>query len=235
MITTLAFDIYGTLINTQGVVSELHKIIGKKAEEFSALWRNKQLEYSFRRGLMHEYKDFSICTRDAFNYACSFFDISCTEAQKKRLLDIYQVLPAFNDVETALRLLKHESYSIFAFSNGTEEAVRKLLINTNLDSLFDGIVSVDAVQSFKPDPKVYLHFLEATQSKLMDVWLVSSNPFDVIGAISSGMKAIWIKRDERSTFDPWGIEPTITITSLLKIHNSIVDFAAKSKQTISLK
>jgi 2-haloacid dehalogenase len=35
MAITLAFDVYGTLINTDGVQAELKQIIGEKAEEFS--------------------------------------------------------------------------------------------------------------------------------------------------------------------------------------------------------
>ena len=48
---TIAFDVYGTLIDTDGVVSQLREWIGSQADVFSQTWRSKQLEYSFRRGL----------------------------------------------------------------------------------------------------------------------------------------------------------------------------------------
>ena len=66
--TTLALDVYGTLIDTNGVLLKLREHLGNQAEAFSALWRDKQLEYSFRRGLMNKYVDFSICTQEAFTY-----------------------------------------------------------------------------------------------------------------------------------------------------------------------
>ncbi|RMF46291.1 MAG: haloacid dehalogenase type II, partial [Deltaproteobacteria bacterium] len=50
--TTLAFDVYGTLIDTHGVLTALEKLVGDKALAFSNSWRDKQLEYSFRKGLM---------------------------------------------------------------------------------------------------------------------------------------------------------------------------------------
>ena len=65
MATTLAFDVYGTLINTHGVVSLLENMIGDNAHAFSTTWREKQLEYSFRRGLMQNYVLFSVCTEQA--------------------------------------------------------------------------------------------------------------------------------------------------------------------------
>ena len=62
MSVTLAFDVYGTLIDTHGIISILHELIGDKAKDFSKTWRAKQLEYSFRRGLMQNYENFSVCT-----------------------------------------------------------------------------------------------------------------------------------------------------------------------------
>jgi 2-haloacid dehalogenase len=45
-------------------------------------------------------------------------------------------------------------------------------------------------------------------------WLVSSNGFDVIGAVSAGMKAAWLKRFDGVVLDPWEFEPTQVIRSL---------------------
>ncbi len=59
MSVTLAADVYGTLIDTQGVVSTLKEMVGSKAEKFSCTWREKQLEYSFRRELTQK-SDLSI-------------------------------------------------------------------------------------------------------------------------------------------------------------------------------
>ncbi|MHB1621242.1 MAG: hypothetical protein ACYCTY_14915 [Sulfuricella sp.] len=49
MAIALAFDVYGTLIDTHGVIVALEKHVGNKASEFSRTWREKQLEYSFLR------------------------------------------------------------------------------------------------------------------------------------------------------------------------------------------
>ena len=46
--------------------------------------------------------------------------------------------------------------------------------------------------------------------------------FDVIGAISAGMKSAWVRRSPEAVFDPWGIEPTITVRSLLELDTMII-------------
>jgi 2-haloacid dehalogenase len=217
MAITLAFDVYGTLIDTHGVVVMLGKHVGEKASEFSRIWREKQLEYSFRRGLMQNYQNFAVCTSDALDYTCAYFKASLSQGDKQELLDAYKVLPAFDDVKEGLDLARKAGFRMFAFSNGSAEAVQALLINAGIREYFIDVVSVDEMKSFKPNPGVYCHFLRRAGATGADAWLISSNPFDVIGAISSGMRAAWVQRTPEALFDPWGIEPTLTVTSLLQL------------------
>lgn len=214
MAITLAFDVYGTLIDTRGVLTSLQTIIGDKAEDFSNRWRDKQLEYSFRRGLMQNYQSFAVCTSNALDYCCAVYKVELSPRQKEHLLGVYRILPAFADVKQALVDLQAADYRLFAFSNGTAEAIEMLLKNAGIRDLFAGVVSVDDLKSFKPNPAVYSHFLRQSQASGSDAWMISGNPFDVIGAISAGMKAAWVKRSEEAVFDPWGIEPTVTIGRL---------------------
>ncbi|MBU0924893.1 haloacid dehalogenase type II [bacterium] len=215
--TTLAFDVYGTLIDTNGVVDLLEKFIGNKAKAFSTTWRNKQLEYSFRRGHMQNYVSFAICTSQALDYTCLFHKVELNLEQKNELMNIYSVLPAFDDVKEALKKLKEKGFRLFAFSNGKAEAVEKLLIHVGVRELFLDVVSVDDIKTFKPSPGAYAHFLRTAQTNGNEAWLISSNPFDVIGSISAGMKSVWIQRSSESIFDPWEIQPTITVSSLLEL------------------
>ena len=221
MSTTLGFDVYGTLIDTQGVLSSLQNMIPEKAQGFSQTWREKQLEYAFRRGLMQNYVNFSVCTSQALEYTCQFYDVSFTEAQKNELLASYSTLPAFEDVARGLTQLKEANFRLYAFSNGSGEAVDILLSNAGIRDFFEGIVSCDDLKSFKPNPAVYSHFLRQSNASGDSAWLVSSNPFDVIGARSAGMHAAWVQRSSAAVFDPWGIEPTVTVRGLDDLHDGI--------------
>ena len=214
---TLAFDVYGTLINTSGVFNSLEKMIGVKAKLVMNTWRNKQLEYSFRRGLMNKFVDFSVCTKDALEFSCKTYKVNLSNAQKEALMNEYKVLPSFEDVKEGLQTLKNEGHKIYAFSNGSANTVSNLLINAEIIHLFDGVVSVEDVQVFKPSPLVYKHFNKKTGSTRATSWLISSNSFDVIGAASYGMRTAWVKRSSESIFDPWGNEPTTIINSIKEL------------------
>lgn len=221
MKTTLAFDVYGTLIDTNGVINLLEKFIGEKAKVFSATWRDKQLEYSFRRGHMQNYVNFAVCTSQALDYTCLFLKVDLKDEQKKELMDIYAILPAFDEVKEALEKFKKKGFRLFAFSNGKKEAVEKLLTNAGIIDLFLGVVSVDDIKTFKPSPAAYAHFLRSADAKSGDSWLISSNAFDVTGSISSGMRSAWIQRSNENIFDPWEIQPTIKSKSLLELCEEI--------------
>lgn len=221
MATTLAFDVYGTLIDTHGVIAVLEKHVGNKAPEFSRAWREKQLEYSFRRGLMQNYENFAICTGNALDYTSSYFKAPLSHQDKEELMGAYRILPAFDDVREGLARAKKSGFRMFAFSNGSADAVEALLKNAGIRDYFIGVVSVDELKSYKPNPAVYSHFLRRADALGANAWLVSSNPFDVIGAISSGMRAAWLKRSPDDLFDPWGIEPTLTVNSLYNLAEQI--------------
>lgn len=223
MATTLAFDVYGTLIDTQGVMVTLQGQMGPRSSEFSRTWREKQLEYSFRRGLMQNYEEFSVCTSQALDYTCSLLGLPLNQSQKEELLGAYKVLPAFEEVSEGLARAKRAGFRLFAFSNGSAMAVEALLNHAGIREHFIDVVSVDEVKSFKPNPGVYAHFMRRAGSTGSSSWLVSGNPFDVIGAMSAGMHGAWVQRSPNSPFDPWGITPNLTVSNLLNLSDQIMD------------
>ncbi|MEO0895220.1 MAG: haloacid dehalogenase type II [Bacteroidota bacterium] len=217
MALTLAFDVYGTLINTSGVYESVKRLVGNKADSFIQIWRDKQLEYSFRKGCMGIYEGFSACTRYALDYTCEVLAVSLSHEEKRALMGEYSKLPAFSDAQETLTALTSSPHRLFAFSNGEPEALQQLLHHAGILALFEDVISVDPIQTFKPHPKVYHYFLEQTKSKADDTWLISGNPFDVMGALNAGLKSAWVKRNPDKIFDPWGMSPTKTISSLADI------------------
>jgi 2-haloacid dehalogenase len=88
-----------------------------------------------------------------------------------------------------------------------------LLQNAGIIRYFATILSADRVETFKPDPAVYALLAGARQAH-GDVWLVSSNPFDVIGAKACGINTVWLRRDPQRVFDPWEFSPDVVVRTL---------------------
>jgi 2-haloacid dehalogenase len=63
--------------------------------------------------------------------------------------------------------------------------------------------------------------MKRTHANTENSWMVSSNPWDVIGGKAAGLKAAWIKRDPRKIFDPWDIEPDLIVNNLIEFSEQI--------------
>ncbi len=221
--TTLAFDVYGTLIDTAGVTGALEKWVGADATEFSNQWRLKQLEYTFRYGLMEQYRDFRVCTRQALNHCCALLHADLTPEAREELMAHYLKLPVFDDVIAGLDLLAQAGVPMYAFSNGTPADLEQLLAHAGIRAYFDGVVSVHEVATFKPSPRVYRHFLNRAGVRAEDAWLVSSNGFEVCGARATGMEAVWLRRNPAVVFDPWEFTPTVEAATFTEMASRFVD------------
>lgn len=220
----IGFDVYGTLVNPLEMQRHLRTRFGDQAEPISMLWREKQVEYAFRRGLMRHYENFGVCTRQALQFALASLGLELSAQQQEQLLEQYQNLPPFPDVLPALQALRPTVYKLVAFSNGAGATVRNLLERAGIWSDLKGVISVDDLRTFKPDPKVYRYLAEQLRLAPTSTWLVSGNPWDVIGAKSAGLRAAWVKRNLNAVFDPWGIEPDFVVTSLEQLPNALASF-----------
>ncbi len=214
----LAFDVLGTLVDPSGMEAHLRPCFGESAGRAAALWRAKQLEFAIRRALMRRYVNFDVCTAHALTATAGELGRDLSSQESRTLLDQYLTLPAFPDVAPGLRALAEKGHRLVAFSNGTPRTLRLLFEQTGILGCFEEIVSVDEVKTYKPDPVVYEH-LAARMARQFGVekdliWLVSSNLFDVIGAKSSGLRGVWIRRDPKRVIEPWEFAPDLIVESL---------------------
>ena len=181
MKVTLAFDVYGTLIDTAGIAVELEHLVGKQSAVFAERWRDKQLEYSFRKGLMEDYQNFAVCTKQALDFTDAQLKTDLSSSDKTILLEKYQHLPTFTEVNNSLKSLQSLDVQMYAFSNGSADKVIDLLKNAQIFDYFIDVVSTDEIKTFKPNPAVYTHFVRRAKTTPQNSWLISSNPFDVLG------------------------------------------------------
>ena len=210
----LGFDVYGTLVDPLALAEPLRALVGEQAIPFAGLWRTKQLEYSFRRGLMRRYVDFDVCTRQALRYTQQALCCELPESDQARLIDAYLRLPVFPEVVTSLAALKVQGHQLAAFTNGVEASIRALLANAGVLPYLEDVISVDDLRTFKPDPEVYAYLARRTSRTPSETWLISSNAWDVIGAKAAGLRAAWVKRQPDAVFDPWDVEPDVVVSRL---------------------
>src|SRR5712691_10215208 len=213
---SLAFDMYGTLVDPIRIWKQLEHYIRGDAQRIAEIWRQKQLEFTFRLTAMERYEDFEQVTRKALDYALTATGHNLDAQQKSALMAQYNDLERFADVEPGLQRLKKAGYTMVVFSNGSPSMLTAIMQAAQLQEYFQGFVSVDEVKVYKPSPKVYRHVAERLGRANENVRLMSSNPFDVIGARNAGMQAAWIDRSS-GLFDPLDARPDIVASTLLEL------------------
>ena len=216
----LAFDMYGTLVDPAGISRRLERYLPEQAQRLAEVWRRKQLEYTFRLAAMERYQDFEQVTRKALDYALATVGRELAPEQKDDLIERYNDLERFSDVEPGLERLKEAGHAMIVFSNGAPHMLEALMDSAELRPYFQGFVSVDEVKTYKPSPKTYRHAARRLGRPIGEVRLVSSNPFDDIGAQAAGMKSAWVDRSG-GLFDTLGPTPEIVVGTLTELADAL--------------
>ena len=217
-IKAIIFDAYGTLFDVNSAAEKCKDRIGDKWEAFANFWRTTQLEYTWLRSLMKRHKDFWQITEDSLDKSMKAFNID--PSMKNELLNLYQNLSTFREVPKVLNTIKKRKYKLSILSNGTPSLLKKLVKSNNLGNLFDDIFSIEKVQIYKPDSKVYDLPIKKYKIEKKEVVFLSANTWDVSGGGNYGYQSIWLNRNQ-SIFDNLDYKPNFEIRDLSELLNII--------------
>ncbi len=215
MTEVFAFDAYGTLFDVASAIGVHRESVGPDADAFAALWRSKQLEYTWTLTMMGRYEDFWTLTTRALDFCLARYPL-VDGSLRQPLLDAYQVLGAYADVAPTLERLRSNGARIAVFTNGTRGMVTNAIAAAGVSSLIDDVVSLDVARTFKTVPRAYDHLCMQLGVSASEITLVSSNRWDVAGGVSFGLSAVWCNRtnmpDEYSD-----LSPSRTVSTLSEI------------------
>ena len=212
-IQALVFDLYGTLCDVHTVAAACDARFSGRGREISAVWRQKQLEYTWMRSLMGCYENFEKATDDALTFACRQLGLDLSPQVHADLCKAYLRLRAFPEVPAALDELRASGLKLAILSNGSARSIDSVVTHAGIAAKFDELVSVDEVGVFKPDPRVY----ELAERRLgvprSSILFVSSNSWDATGASYYGYATCWVNRGN-GCFDELGRTPDLQVPHL---------------------
>ena len=210
-IKAIIFDAYGTLFDVNSAAEKCKDKIGDKWESFAIYWRTTQLEYTWLRSLMKRHKDFWQITEDSLDKSMKMYKID--SSMKNELLDLYKILSPFEEVPEVLKILKEKNFKLAILSNGTPSLLKELVKSNKLENLFDDLFSIEEVEIYKPDSKVYDMPINKYQIKKEEIAFLSANTWDVSGGGNYGYNSIWVNRDN-NIFDNIDYKPNLEIKNL---------------------
>jgi 2-haloacid dehalogenase len=212
-IKALVFDLYGTLFDVHSVIERCEQAFPGYGETISQLWRQKQIEYTWLRSLMGDYQNFERATADALRYTCNHLGLALNESLEATLCDAYFHITPYPEVPESLQRLRDMDLPLAILSNGSPNSIRRVVENSRTAKLFDELISVDEVKTFKPHRSVYQLGVDRMRLPKEQILFVSCNPWDASGAKHFGYTVCWTKR-RNTAFEELGQRPDMVARDL---------------------
>jgi 2-haloacid dehalogenase len=212
-IRACVFDAYGTLLDFNAAVAAESAALGDRGAELSALWRRKQLEYTWLRSLMRRHADFWQVTSEALDFGLEALGLQQDTGLRDRLLAAYRRLAPYPEVPAMLDALRRGGMRAAILSNGSPAMLEEGVAAAGIAGRLDHLLSVEEVGVFKPSPEVYHLATRRLGLAAHEIAFLSSNGWDVHGAASFGFRTLWVNRTgapaERLPGAPVGVIPDL--------------------------
>ncbi len=200
MIKAVFFDMNETVLNLGLLKEQFDRYFDD--EYVLKYWFTKLLHSSCIMGAMNEYENFGELAGAVLENV--FFESSkpLTQATKTEILGEFRRLPAYEDVQPSIELLKAANIPAVAVSNSSLIMIKEQLSNAGIFNLFDSYYSVDSVEKYKPFKNIYHAAAEEEGLKPEDIVMVAAHDWDLFGAKKAGLKTAYIER-KKTIFNPY--------------------------------
>jgi 2-haloacid dehalogenase len=192
-IRACVFDAYGTIFDFASAAARCGDVLGATTQRLTALWRDKQLQYTWLRAAQGRHADFWQVTGDALDFALETLGLADPRL-RDRLMQLYLRLDPFPEVPAVLGELRSAGFATAILSNGTPQMLTAAIDNAGLGGLFDQVLSVETVGVYKPHPKVYQFACDRLGLAANAIVFLSSNAWDAHAAAAFGMRVVWCNR-----------------------------------------
>jgi len=173
-IRACVFDAYGTLFDFASAAAGCADALGDRAAALTAMWRDRQLQYTWLRAVQGRHADFWQVTGEALDFTLEALQLRAT-GLRERLMNLYLTLAVFPEVPQLMRSLKAAGLTTAILSNGSPAMLRAAVTNAGLGELLDPQLSVEEVGVYKPHPKVYQLAVDRLAFRPEAILFLSSN------------------------------------------------------------
>ncbi len=178
-VTTLLFDIDGTVLNTDEFIVQATehalKTVGYSVPDRSVI--NKTIGIPFP-----EYYVILSGSNDQVD--------ALIEAHRNFQYANYHLVKLFPNSLATLRTLKEQGYKMAAVTSRSNKTSIQTLVDAGIFDLFDKIISFEDVNARKPDPAPLLKALEHFQELPENAVMIGDSDLDVQAGKNAGTKTI---------------------------------------------
>jgi 2-haloacid dehalogenase len=192
-VTACVFDAYGTMFDFASAARSCRGVLGDRIDALTALWRDKQLTYSWLRAVQGRHADFWQVTGDALDFSLKTLRIE-VPGLRERLMSLYLQLEPFSEVQDVLSRLKRAGLKTAILSNGSPTMLDAIVKAAKFEGLLDAVLSVEEAGVYKPHARVYQLAVDRLGVAASAIAFQSSNAWDAYAASAFGMQVVWCNR-----------------------------------------
>ena len=189
----VVFDAYGTLFDFASAAGRLRGELGEACDPLTALWRDKQLQYTWLRAAQGRHADFHQVTGEALDFCLAALALD-RPGLRDRLMALYDALAPYPEVAETLRRLAASGLRLAILSNGTPAMLAAAVKAAGFGAAFEAVISVEEVGVYKPAPAVYRHAADRLGVAAGEIAFVSGNAWDIHAASAFGFRTLWCNR-----------------------------------------
>ena len=227
-VTTLTFDIFGTVLDLAGSLIPPLKLLltacdappALTGEEVWAQWRLRQrIEQYQDNMLMLGHSGYLTVKRKALMYTLRSLKVNFTSENLDEFMKAYQLLTPFKDATDGLIRLSNK-YRLVMLSNGEQHYLQHLATN-RIGIDFDQILSAETVGQFKPHPSVYRFAAKKLALEPQQIMMVAAHSFDTLGARACGYRAAYVNRYDLPT-DESPYQPDLEVKDFIELADRLL-------------
>lgn len=208
----IVFDVNESLLDLKPVREWFHSRFDDAPE--ASAWFAELLRLSFVSAATDQYTPFPELAAAALATTASRHGASIGDGDVSHISGVFATLPAHDDVTDGLDALRGAGFTVAALTNSPKRTADAQLSNAGIADRFDGILSVEMVNRFKPHRSVYEAAAEALGVPISRMVMVAAHDWDIAGAMAAGCDGVFIERPGQiysSAFpQPTLTAPTIT-------------------------
>ncbi|MCY7295514.1 haloacid dehalogenase type II [Alteromonas sp. a30] len=214
------FDVNETLLNLGNVGKSISNALGGRSD-LVPLWFRTLLHYSLVSNVTGDYHHFGEIGVAALKMVAQQHNIPLTDEQAAKAVKTpFRDLAPHNDVIEGLKIIKTLDVKMITLTNSSDAGIAAQLKNADLTTYFDGSLTVQQLQTFKPDLRVYHWATEQMQIKPEEAMLIAAHAWDIAGADKAGWQTAFIQRPGKATY-PLADKPDLTGNTLIEIANQL--------------
>jgi 2-haloacid dehalogenase len=219
--SVLVFDVAESLLDLETLRPLFKRVFGDGA--MADEWFGETILYSESATLTNTFAPFGQLGVGVLRMLGRVHNVAISEADITELSKGLALLPPHPDVPDSLRKLKEAGYRLVTLTDSPAIPGRGPLQAAGLADLFEQQFSAETVGRYKPARETYQMVAQGTGTRLSELCMIASHPWDLIGARTAGCSAALIMRPGVAPLIVQGVmQPQIIAPTLAEIAAQLV-------------